>query len=184
MKHFIIFLLLFFLCSCRKENNNYIVIKNRLEAALKEDQKYRVPVYDPIKQNPIDAKNLLIVTKIIDSAGWLGEDKIGKDANLALFAIIQHANSLEIMEKYLPIMKDAASKGNADKSQLAYLIDRVELLNNRKQIYGTQYSIDENGKVFFENLADSSKVDLRRKTMNLESLEDYIKEIKFGEQGK
>jgi len=171
------FILLIILFSCKKKNDNYQIVKDRLEKVLVDDQKYRVPVYDPVKQNPIDEKNLLIVTSIIDSLGWLGKDKIGKDANLALFVVIQHANKLEIMEKYLPIMKEASKKGNVDKKQLAYLIDRVEMLNNRKQIYGTQYSVDQKGEIVFDNLLDSSNLNARRKSMNLESIENYIKEI-------
>jgi hypothetical protein len=74
-------------------------------------------------------------------------------------------------------MKEAAKKGDADKGQLAYLIDRVELANNRKQIYGTQYAVDEKGKVYFKNLMDSANVNSRRKSMNLYPIEDCVKKI-------
>jgi hypothetical protein len=94
-----------------------------------------------------------------------------------LFAVIQHANTLAVMEKYLPVMKEAAKKGDADKRQLAYLIDRIELANNRKQIYGTQYAVDEKGNVYFNDLMDSANVNSRRKSMNLYPIEDYIHKI-------
>lgn len=125
----------------------------------------------------MDRKNLKIVTKIIDSLGWLGKDKVGNEANLSLFMTIQHADKLSTMENYLPIMKEAVKNGNADKKQLAYLIDRVEFLNDRNQIYGTQISYDKNGKAFIENLADPENVNFRRKSMELYSIEDYIKKI-------
>ncbi|PWW27582.1 MULTISPECIES: DUF6624 domain-containing protein [unclassified Chryseobacterium] len=160
--------------SCKKKED-YSEVQKTLEKALTEDQKYREPDYDYIKQNPIDEKNIEIVTKIIDSLGWLGKDKIGENANTALFAVIMHANKLETMEKYLPILKEAAKKGNAEKSQVAYLTDRIELLNNRKQIYGTQPSIRSNGKTFIENLIDSANVNARRKSMGLDPIENYIR---------
>lgn len=167
-----------FLCilGCKK-TENYSEVKKTLEKVLVDDQKFRQPTYDFIKQNPIDRKNIKIVTKIIDSLGWLCEDKIGHDANLALFVAIQHADKLETMEKYLPIMRKATKAGNADKRQLAYLIDRIELANNRKQIYGTQPSINKDGKAFIENLIDPMNVNLRRKSMNLYPIEKYIKMI-------
>ncbi|MGC4129299.1 MAG: hypothetical protein QM564_07005 [Bergeyella sp.] len=149
-----------------------------MEKVLEDDQKYRLqPTIDWQKQKEIDRKNIKIVTQIIDSLGWLGKDKIGEVANTALFIVIQHAPELSIRDKYLPIMKEAAKKGNVDKGQLAYVIDRGELVNNRKQIYGTQYSIDENGKAFIENLIDPKNVNARRKSMNLYSIEEYIKKI-------
>lgn len=179
MKHscFILLLNVLLISSCKKKDDEYRIIKYQLEKVLVDDQKYRAPVYNPQKQNPIDRNNLMIVTKIIDSLGWLGKDKIGNDANLALFVTIQHAGKLSVMEKYLPIMKEAVKRGNAERSQMAYLIDRVEILNNRKQIYGTQYSIDDKGKVFFKDIADSSHVNTRRKSMNLGTIDEYIKMI-------
>lgn len=170
----LIFILYFFGC---KKAENYSEVRKTLEQVLVDDQKFRQPTYNYINQNPIDRKNIKIVTKIIDSLGWLGEDKIGHDANLALFIALQHADKLETMEKYLPVLKEAANKDNAEKGQAAYLIDRVELLNNRKQIYGTQYSIRENGTAFVENLIDSANVNSRRKSMDLYPIEKYIEMI-------
>lgn len=174
----VLFIFCFFECKKTKKTDNYIEIKKTLEKVLKDDQKYREQtIIDWEKQKPLDRKNLKIVTRIIDSLGWLGKDKIGKDANTALFITIQHADKLSTMEKYLPILKEAAKKGNAEKGQAAYLIDRVELLNNRKQIYGTQYSIRENGTAFIENLIDSANVNSRRKSMDLYPIEKYIRMI-------
>ncbi|MDR6457260.1 hypothetical protein J2786_000353 [Chryseobacterium vietnamense] len=169
----LVFILSFFGC---KKTENYSEVRKTLEQVLVDDQKFRQPM-DFIKQAPLDRKNIKIVTKIIDSLGWLGEDKIGHDANLALFVALQHADKLETMEKYLPVLKEAANKNNAEKGQAAYLIDRVELLNNRKQIYGTQYSIRENGTAFIENLIDSANVNSRRKSMDLYPIEKYIEMI-------
>lgn len=163
--------------SACKKREDYSEVRKALEQILKDDQKYRTTIIDWSKQIPIDRKNTQIVTKIIDSLGWLGKDKIGKDANTALFIVIQHAHELSVMEKYLPIMTEAAKKGNAEKSQVAYLTDRIELLNNRKQIYGSQYSIRENGTTFIENLIDSSNVNTRRRSMSLEPIEDYIRKM-------
>lgn len=170
-----VLLLLIFCCfSCKKENE-YSGVKKILEEVLVDDQKFRDPIYDHVKQDSLDRKNIKVVTKIIDSLGWLGENEVGKDANLALFVTIQHAHDVGTMEKYLPIMKVAVKNGNAKKRQLAYLIDRVELLNNRKQIYGTQLSFKNNGKAYVENLVDSIDLNLRREKMELDPIEDYLK---------
>lgn len=170
---YLILILIFFL-GCKK-TDDYGEVRKTLENVLVEDQRYRQPIYNPEKQNIIDEKNIKIVTKIIDSLGWLGKDKIGKNANNALYIVIQHAHEFDIRKKYLPIMKDAVKKGNAEKSQLANMIDRFELLNNRKQIYGTQISYDVNGNAYIINLIDSVNVNLRRKSMNLDPIENYIR---------
>lgn len=168
-------LVIFCFFSCKK-SDNYTKTRKILEKVLIEDQKYRGAIENASLQKDIDEHNLRIVTKIIDSLGWLGKDKIGEDANLALFATIQHSN-LKIMEKYLPVLKDAVNKGNATKKELAFLIDRVERLNGRKQIYGTQYFINDNGNVILRSVIDSVNINKRRKSMNMEPIEDYLKLI-------
>lgn len=71
-------------------------------------------------------------------------------------------------------MKEEKNSNKVDKRQIAYLTDRVELLNDRKQIYGTQYSIDKNGIKFIDNLINPEKVNERRKSMGMEPVEEYL----------
>jgi hypothetical protein len=49
-------LVVFLFSSCKKKAEDYGAIKSRLEKVLVDDQKYRNPIYDPVQQNPIDAK--------------------------------------------------------------------------------------------------------------------------------
>ena len=168
----ILTILALFIIGCKKKEK-YSEVRKTLEKVLIEDQKFRNP-YIPEKQNAIDRNNTKIVTKIIDSLGWLGKDDIGYDANLALFMVIQHTDKLSTMEKYLTIMKEEKNSNKVDKRQIAYLTDRVELLNDRKQIYGTQYSIDKNGIKFIDNLINPEKVNERRKSMGMEPVEEYL----------
>ena len=78
------------------------------------------------------------------------------------------------MEEYLTIVKEEKNSNKVDRRQIAYLTDRVELLNDRKQIYGTQYSIDKNGIKFIDNLINPEKVNERRKSMGMEPVEEYL----------
>lgn len=56
-------------------------------------------------------------------------------------------------------------------------MDQVKLLNNRKQIYRTQLTIKDNGNFTIENIIDSSAVNNRRKFMDLEPIENYLKMV-------
>ena len=59
--------------------------------------------------------------------------------------VIQHAD-LKTQQKYLPIMRDAVSKGKANVGSLALLEDRVALGMGKSQIYGSQIMQDATGK--------------------------------------
>jgi hypothetical protein len=119
-----------------------------------------------------DSVNLIKVMKILDERGWIGADLVGSEGNQTLFLVIQHAD-LKYQQKYLPMMREAAKKGNAKPSHLAYLEDRVALRNGGKQIYGSQiFTNPLTKKNFIAPLEDPDNVDKRRAEVGLGPLAD------------
>lgn len=129
-------------------------------------------LWDTIKY--YDSLNLLKVTKILDTYGWLKTALIGSKANDALFLVIQHSN-INTMEKYLSMMKEAVKNGNAKGSSLALLIDRIEMYHGRKQIYGSQIQGNNVDGYKIYPIEDEKNVNKRRAEMGLVPLEDYVK---------
>ena len=122
-----------------------------------------------------DSLNLLKVVKILDEKGWVGKDKVGQQANQTLFLVIQHSD-LKIQQKYLPSMREAVLKGNADAGSLALLEDRIALREGRKQIYGSQIGTNPITKTqYVLPLENPDKVDERRSSVGLEPLAEYVK---------
>ncbi|AQW95813.1 DUF6624 domain-containing protein [Elizabethkingia anophelis] len=129
------------------------------------------------KMKKIDLESVDIVTKIIDKYGWLGKDKIGKEANETLFLGIQHIDDLVVQSKYLPAIKDAVKKGNAEPWHLAFLTDRILMNQGKKQIYGTQKIITKNHETsYIIPLENPEKVDELRKEIGLDPLNDDLQE--------
>ena len=121
-----------------------------------------------------DAINLVKITKILDERGWLGAKVIGDQGNSTLFLVIQHAD-LETQVKYLPMMREAVSQGNASASSLALLEDRVALRQGKRQIYGSQIGRDQaTGEYYVAPLVEPEKVNERRAEVGLGSIEDYV----------
>jgi len=121
-----------------------------------------------------DSENLKIVQNILDTRGWLGQDKIGTKGNLTLFLVIQHS-PIEIQQRYLPMMRDAVMNNNAQASELVLLEDRVALRTNKRQIYGSQILKSvETGEYYVAPLEDPKNVDERRALLGLESLQEYV----------
>jgi hypothetical protein len=121
-----------------------------------------------------DSLNLLKIVKILDEKGWVGKNKVGREANQAIYLVIQHAD-LKTQQKYLPMMREAVKKGNATPSSLAFLEDRVAFREGRKQIYGTQVGTHPvTKKQYVLPLEDPDHVDERRSEMGLGTLEEYL----------
>lgn len=121
-----------------------------------------------------DSVNLLNVKAILDQYGWVGEDRIGPQANSTLFLVIQHAD-LATQQTYLPMMRKAVADKKAEPSALALLDDRVALGEKRRQTYGSQISEDSTGTAYVLPLADPDNVDKRRAEVGLPPLADYVK---------
>lgn len=165
-------------------------LQAELLAILDEDQKYRVQMSETQKKfgpnskeindlwkitNQKDSINLIKVKKILDEKGWVGKDKVGAQANSALFLVIQHSD-LETQKKYLPMMKEAVTKGNASPGSLALLIDRIEIREGRKQIYGSQIGINQSNNTYYIlPLTDPDNVDKRRTEVGLDPISNYVK---------
>ena len=121
-----------------------------------------------------DSINLIKIQKILDERGWLGPDVIGNQGNITLFLVIQHSDQA-VQEKYLPMMREAVTKGNARPSNLALLEDRVALGQGKRQIYGSQIGRNpETGEFYVSPLQDPDNVDKRRAEVGLGTLQDYI----------
>jgi hypothetical protein len=122
-----------------------------------------------------DDRNLPRVTAIIDQYGWPGKSLVGDEGSLAAFFVIQHSN-LATMQKYLPLMRQAAASGELARQNLALLEDRVLTFQDKPQLYGSQYRYNATtGKPEFFPIADEAHVDERRASMGLGPLADYAK---------
>lgn len=120
-----------------------------------------------------DKANLKVIRKIIDKRGWLGANVIGQEGNMTLFLVIQHSD-LKTQQKYLPMMREAVQKGNADASELALLEDRVALGLGKPQIYGSQLSQKDDGTLYLRAMIDPDNVDKRRASVNLGPIAEYV----------
>tara|TARA_R110001632_G_scaffold158567_1_gene276618 strand:- start:116 stop:802 length:687 start_codon:yes stop_codon:yes gene_type:complete len=116
------------------------------------------------------------IEKIFNSHGFVGYDLAGKEGSANFWLLAQHSDhDSEFQKEVLTNMKIQVDKGNADPRNYGLLMDRVLLNTGQNQMYGTQVSYNpETGQAFARKLADSSKVNERRKLLGLEPLEKYL----------
>lgn len=165
-------------------------LQAKLLSIYDDDQKYRLQINELGQKHGFesqevkalwktieekDSVNLIQVKTILDQYGWVGEEKVGPQANMTLFLVIQHAD-LATQQKYLPMMREAVRAKKAQPSALALLEDRVALGEGRRQTYGSQIGEDsKTGKAYVLPLNDPEHVDQRRAEVGLPPLADYVK---------
>lgn len=121
-----------------------------------------------------DSLNVLRVSALLDSLGWLGPDDVGDKGSRALFLVVQHAD-LAVQEKYLPKMQQAVRSGKARPSDLAYLEDRVLMRQGKPQRYGSQIVPDpQTGAWILYEVEQPDEIDRRRATVGLGPIQEYL----------
>ena len=125
-------------------------------------------------------ENAKILNDIIEAFGYPTIDKVGKEANEAAWLVIQHSiGQPQFMKKCAKLLEIAVNESKADSKSLAYLTDRIAVFEGKPQLNGTQFDWDENGVLSPNNFDDLQKVNQRRKSAGLNSLEEQIDFIRI-----
>lgn len=137
---------------------------------MEEDQKMRKNgTCDP----SVDKRNTARMKQIVKNYGWPTYDLVEKDGAFAAWLLVQHADhDFAFQKKCLHLLDEAVKQGQADKTNLAYLTDRVLVHEGRKQLYGTQFYVSKR-KFGPRPIKDRAKLDERRKAVGLEPFHKY-----------
>ena len=120
----------------------------------------------------VDSIHTARLREIIGVYGWPGVSDVGEDGAGAAWTLLQHSPDVEFQRETLPLMEDAAERGEASRRSLALLTDRVLIRQDQPQLYGTQFKFVEGG-IEFHPIADPESVDARRASVGLPPLEEY-----------
>ncbi len=133
--------------------------------------------YHP-KIKAVHEKNNKRIKSIISTYGWPGFDLVGKDGCEAAWLLVQHSVlDITFMESCIPLLESAVKNEQAEGWQLAFLKDRVLTMSGLPQIYGTQFDITKDGKMFSLPLENPTLVNKLRKEIGLEPIEERLKDM-------
>lgn len=124
----------------------------------------------------LDGENIKRVEEIIAKYGYPGKALVGTPENRAAWIVIQHS-SPQVIQKYLPMLREAVKNGDLDRQSLALTEDRNLMYQGKKQIYGSQFFV-ANGKPAFWPIENSEKVnELRKEAGFVQTIEEYSKDL-------
>lgn len=124
-------------------------------------------------------KNADVLGDILNEIGYPTIDKVGEEGSQAAWLVIQHAIGQPAFMKRCATLLEAAVKENqADPKNLAYLSDRIAIFEQKTQLYGTQFDWDEKGELSPQPIDDLTKVNQRRKSIGLNTLEEQTEIIR------
>lgn len=149
------------------------VLRERLLKESKLDEDYHTEMRELHNQNVIQLKSLM------SRIGFPTISKVGLEAYEAAFIIIQHGiDHPQFLKSCAETIKKEAMSNEASFIHYAYLKDRIDVFENKNQTYGTQFDWDEKGLLSPVAIEDWSQVNVNRKKIGLNTLEDQIKKMR------
>lgn len=129
-------------------------------------------------QHRQDSINLSKICAMLDKQGWPSKESVGDTAVLAPFFVLQHSSDPDIMNQYFPIVKAMVENGQLSPRILAYYSDRLSMLREEPQIFGTQLRNDpQSGKMVLYPILNFDSLDIRRKAADLGPINDYLRSM-------
>ena len=114
--------------------------------------------------------------QILKEFGWPTLAEVGKDGVSATIYLVRSSRQPDLQVDLLPVIIAAVKRGEADKGEVADLVDRIRVDAGRKQLFGTQVKI-MNGFLVLVPIEAEAQVDARRKQFGLAPLADHLREL-------
>jgi hypothetical protein len=127
----------------------------------------------------IDAESTAFLKETIDAHGWPTFDMVGEDGAGAAWLLAQHADAdPDFQARVLALMEPLVDEGQARPLHFAMLTDRVLRARGEPQVYGTQFTADENGVQRPAPTVDWTTIDQRRASVGLAPMAEYAETMR------
>lgn len=123
----------------------------------------------------LDRANTKRLKIIVSKIGLPTISKVGKKGSLYAWLIAQHTQDNNFRDEYLALMKKHLD--DIKPSHMALMQDRVNMVQGKPQIYGTQFQKAPDGYYVLWKVRDRKNLDARRQKIGLEPFAKYIKAI-------
>ena len=158
-------------------------LRAELLAMAAEDRRVRAELeaagelsggYAP-RMEAVHRANAARLRALVAAHGWPTRAVAGDDGAEAAWLIVQHAiGEPAFLRATLPVLWDAAARGDVPAWQAAMLEDRIRAFEGRPQRYGTQLHPDADGWLRPHPIDDPDGVEARRAAVGLEPLAERL----------
>ena len=121
-----------------------------------------------------DAVNILTIKKYLARNGFPKISQVGRRQAKTVPYILLHNLDSVLLETYLPVIKENCLTGDAEWDIYATMFDKLKLIKDQPQFYGTQYVyVDpEKTKLIYYKLDSLDAVNARRRSIGMSMITD------------
>jgi VWFA-related protein len=145
------------------------IIHTGIEAKLANDALRK-------RVNEARVENNVRLCQILKEFGWPTSVEVEKDGVGAMIYLVRNSRQPDLQADLLPVIIAAVKRGDAEKGEVADLVDRMRVDSGRKQLFGTQVKVID-GFLVLAPIESEAQVDDRRKQFGLPPLADHLREL-------
>lgn len=165
-------------------DKNNLTNDSLIEALRRMEQNYfaaNAPLIDTIRMYSIYVHKCEKIRQKLyekDSSVFYHVDLLLKQYGYPTKAMVHEATDIplfilslapyKIRERYVELLKGAATAGSIEWSSLAHYIDKIRVARGEEQLYGTQYFYTNDGKVVYYPILNPENLKARRASVGLE----------------
>lgn len=144
------------------------------QQAIKDFKAGKISTSDLIE---INKKNVDTIKIIISEIGFPLITLTSQKAYKAAVLVVLHSEDFEFLNQSIKFLQNA-NPISIQRRDIAYMIDKIRLLQKLPQLYGTQYYIDKDGVIKYVDIEKPEELEKRRKEYDMESFEEYQNTVK------
>lgn len=114
-----------------------------------------------------DSLNYYAIQQYASDKGYPTIARVGRRAAKGFWSIILHSSDSIAYKKYIPILEQLCTEGEAEWAHFACMTDQLQVMKKQPQIFGTQYVRDADGQSRLYRVEDINQVNRRRERIGL-----------------
>jgi len=120
-----------------------------------------------------EAEAVRLICGRIEASGWPGREELGDEASLSFLYLLAKTLPVRQQLEIYPLVSEAYAKGEIRGGEvLAAYVDKLRLALGRRQLYGSQVTIND-GFLVMAPIERASEVDKRRAAFGMQPLRSY-----------
>ena len=144
------------------------IARDILAMAERDQAMRRAAAEDPPAWDAdVDRANTERLRAIVTTIGWPTRSRVGEQAEHAAWLLVQHSVHDVSLQKHCLALMRAEPEAEVCAKHLAYLEDRINVLEGQPQRFGTQLRRSPSGAYEPSPLADPAQVDELRRGVGL-----------------
>ncbi len=124
----------------------------------------------------INKKNVEIVKHIISKIGFPTINLTSQKAYKAAVLVVLHSEDIELLNQTIELLQKIDPKF-IEQRDIAFMIDKVRVIQRLPQLYGTQYRVASKSVVEFIEIEKLEHIEQRRADLGMESFDEYKKKV-------